>query len=271
MKTDRGDSSAATDGDAPGPPVFFVHIMKSGGTTVTRHLRETYPLDEIYPAAALDLRHTDDGLDLQHHLSVPYLQALSPERRSRISVYIGHFPFVAAELLGIDVRTATVLRDPVERTISLLRQLTRTQPWEAAPDDRRPLALRPLEEIYEHPMVFEPLVLNHQTKIFSMTAADDPQTYTDVIDIDDDRLVVAKVNLTRIDVLGTMDRFDAFLDDAERAFGWTIVRGARKNVTPPEDRSEVAPALRARIARDNAIDVDLYEHARALLARRTDR
>lgn len=268
MKWFRGVSGASPSPRDPPPPVFFVHVMKSGGTTVTRHLRETYALDEIYPSAALDLRYTDGDLDLQHHLSVAYLQNLSPERRARIRVYIGHFPFVAATLLGPDVRTATVLRDPVERTISLLRQLKRTQSWEEEPDERRPLARRPLEEIYEHPLVFGPLIHDHQTKIFSMTLADEPRSYTDVMHVDASRLALAKATLESVSVLGTMEHFDDFLDDAAGTFGWQIVRGARKNVTPEQDHAPVDPTFRARIARDNAIDIELYEHARSLVAAR---
>ena len=261
---------SATEGpEGLPPPVFFVHVMKSGGTTITRHLRETYELDQIYPSSALDLRYTDAGLDLDHHLSLPYLQNLSAERRARIRVYIGHFPYVARDLLDPQLLAATVLREPVERTISLLRQLTRTQPWEDEPGERRPLATMPLEEIYEHPLVFGPLIHDHQTKIFSMTAADDPQNYTDPIDVDARRLELAKANLADVDVLGTMERFDDFLDEVEARFGWQIVRGARKNVTPDAELTPIDPSLRRRIAEDNAIDLELYEHARALVASRS--
>lgn len=248
--------------------MFFVHVMKAGGTTITRHLRETYALDEIYPRGTLDLQYVDGALDLEHHLSIPYLQSLPDDRRRRIRAYIGHFPLVARDLLDPTLPVATVLRDPVDRTLSLLRQLKRAQPWEDAPGERRPLATRPLEEIYEHPLVFAPLVHEHQTKIFSMTPADEPRSYTDVIEVDDRRLALAKANLESIDVLGTMERFDELLDDVEAAFGWQIVRGARKNVTPEEDVTPVAPAFRRRIAEDNALDMELYEHARTLIAQR---
>lgn len=253
---------------ASSPPVFFVHVMKSGGTTIMRTLRETYELDEIYPSAALDLAYEDGDLDIEHHLSVPYLQTLSPERRRRIRVYIGHFPYVARELLGGTMRVATVMRDPVERTLSLLRQMKRTQPWEDEPDERRPLATRPLEEIYEHPRVFGPLIHDHQTKIFSMTPSDNPRTYMDEIDVDDTRLVLAKANLAKIDILGVMEQFDDFLDAVETGFGWRIVRGARKNATPLADLTPVDPAFRRRIAEDNAIDVELYGHAKRIVEQR---
>jgi hypothetical protein len=245
--------------------------MKTGGTTITRNLRETFALEQIYPSAAHDLAYAEDGeLDLEHHVSVPYLRALPAERREVIRVYIGHFPYVVRELLGFEVLAATLLRDPVERTISLLRQLKRTQPWEAA-GDRRPLAELPLEAVYEHPQVFAPLIHDHQTKIFSMTPADDPQAFTDPIEVDRARLERAKANLAEVEVLGTMERFDEFVAETHARFGWQVVRGARKNVTPDADRTPVDPALRRRIAADNALDLELYAHAQGLVEARSGR
>jgi hypothetical protein len=258
----------STPAPPPAPPVLFIHVMKTGGTTVMRNLRETYELDEIYPYRKLDIRYDEGEVDIRHHLSVPYLVALPPERRRSIKVYIGHFPFVVRDLMGIEVQTATILRDPVERTLSLLRQFRRKQPWEEDVRDRRPLAARTLEEMYDHPLAFGPLIHNHQTKIFSMTAADHPQTYMDVIDIDQDRLELAKANLEQIDVLGIIEQYDQFLDEVEERFGWQIVRGVRKNVTPDSELAPVDPDLRRRIEIDNAIDIELYEHAKSLVASR---
>ena len=54
----------ATPNDAlPEPPVFFVHVMKTGGTTLFRHLRENYPLDELYPYSKLDIRYEGERLE----------------------------------------------------------------------------------------------------------------------------------------------------------------------------------------------------------------
>ena len=251
-----------------GPPVLFVHIMKTAGTTVVRNLRETYALDEIYPSGRLDLQHDASGeLDLEHHLSVPYLLGLPAERRRRIRVYIGHFPYVVRELLGIELRAATVLRDPVERTLSLLHQLQRAQPWEGV--GPRPAAGRSLEDLYEDPEVFGPLILDHQTKVLSMTPADEPRTYKDLVQIDEARLARAKAALAEMDVVGTTEAFPAFLAATEAQFGWRVVQGARKNVTPDEDRVPVDGAFRRRIARDNAIDVELHAHAARLVAQRS--
>lgn len=269
MRRFRAASAPVEDTTAP-PPVLFVHVMKTGGTSVRRTLRETYRLDEVYPYAPLDLRHDEAGrLDLVHHVSLPYVGSLAPARRAGIRVYIGHFPYVVRALLGVEVQVATLLRDPVERTISLLHQLQRAQPWEEA-DGPRPLAGRPLEEVYERPDVFGPLVQDHQTKVFSMTLADEPHSYLDLVDVDRARLAVAKAALEEIEVLGTMEHFEDFMVEASTRFGWNRVAGARKNATDTEEPSGDA-ALRRRIAADNALDMELYDHARSLVAGRRRR
>jgi len=261
----RGEAEPAST------PVLFIHVMKTGGTSVMRSLRETFALDEIYPYRALDIRYDEERLDIQHHLSVPYLLALPEERRERIRVYTGHYPYVVRELLGIELQAITILRDPMERTLSLLRQFRRKSPWMGEPGLGSPLVASTLEEVYDEPMVFGPLIHNHQTKIFSMTPADEPQTYMDMLDVDRARLERAKVNLAEVEVVGLIERYDDFLDEVGERYGWTIVRGARKNVTPESELLPVDPALRRRITEDNAFDVELYEYAKELVELRLGR
>jgi len=247
------------------PPVFFVHVMKTGGTTLFRHLRENYALDELYPSRELDIRFDGPRLDIRHHFSVSYLLGIPEERRRRIRVYTGHFPYVARELLGGDFVTVTILRDPIERTISLLRQFRRTVPWVDDPDRPRPMASRSLEEVYAHPPVFDQLVHNHQTKIFSMRESDQPESYMDVIDVDEARLALAKANLAKVDIVGLTERYGEFLDDISARFGWEVERDARSNATPASEILSVSESLRRQIAEDNAIDVEFYEYATRLV------
>lgn len=258
---------------APEPqarPIFFIHVMKTGGTTVFRNLRANYELDQLYPYRHLDIQFEGEKVDVQHHLSVPYLVGLAPERHERIRVYTGHFPLVAAELLGRPLTTITLLRDPVERTISLLRQFMRKAPW-LDPTPGLTLESSSLEEIYEQPIVFEPLIHNHQTKIFSMQVSDSPKSYMDVVDVDRSRLALAKENLAAIDVVGLTECYGEFLDELRTRFGWEVERDARANATPAGEMQPVSEALRRRIANDNAIDLELYEFAQELQRKRQGR
>src|SRR5262249_42701722 len=159
--------------DVPHPRYFFVHVMKTAGRTLLRHFRGNFELDEIYPYGKLDIRYDGDRVDIRHHLEVACLLRLPEERVRRIRVYGGHYPYVASELLGGEFIRMTILRDPVARTISLLRQFRRKAPW-ADPNLRHsaPGEGLTLEQVYDNELVYEPLVLNHQTKIFSMTTED---------------------------------------------------------------------------------------------------
>ena len=118
----------------------------------------------------------------------------------------------------------TILRDPVERIISLLQQLRRGAAWRD-PSRPAPMATLALEEIYEKPDVYETLAHNHQTKLFSLTPDDAPTGYMQVVNVDDAWLAVAKQNLARVDVVGLTERYDQFLQEVVRRLGWRVRSG----------------------------------------------
>jgi hypothetical protein len=125
-----------------------------------------------------------------------------------------------------------------------------------------------LEQVYEDPKVFEPLIHNHQTKIFAMNPTDRLGTYMDVIHIDEARLDAAKANLAKVDVIGITENYGDFLHELTDRYGWRIQFGLRKNVTPAEEVEPVSGSFRSRIADDNAIDIEFYEYATDLIESR---
>jgi hypothetical protein len=232
---------------------FFIHVMRTGGTTFEQQLRRSFPRAQVYPDPDLDF----PGGDIMHHLQVSYLLGLPADRLDAIRLFYGHFPYVVTEMLGGDLVTFTVLRDPVDRTISLLRVMR---------EQRAAWHELTLEQIYDDANMFPRLVHNHQTKLYSITREDDPQSYRDEIDVDAARLELAKRNLARVEVIGLTERYGEFLDTLRGRFGWQLSEQARLNAAggPPEEPG----ALRRRIAADNAIDIEFYEYARELHAAR---
>ena len=230
---------------SPDSRFFFIHIMKTAGASFRQHAYANFRPGEVYPARELDA-------DLQlANWSISYVTNLPVERRARTRVYTGHFPFATVELMGLDLITLTILRDPVDRTISRLRQ---RQHYD---DQSRSLRL---EEIYEDPFFFPTHIHNHQAKIFAMTSQDRLESFMDVIDVDERRLGIAKSNLEQVDVLGLQERFPEFLEEVEQRYGWHF-RALRHGHGVPPATSEIPRSFRRRISEDNAADVAFYEHA----------
>jgi len=227
---------------------FFVHVLKAAGTTLLIRFRRQFGEAGVYPNS------TDgDPVNVAPQLVVEQLQKRWPERRHEARIIAGHFPLCTAELLGDPFTTLSVVREPVERTLSYLRH-HRT----LTPADRD----LPLEAIYEDPHRFDTLVHNHMVKMFSLSTEEMTGGALTVVEGGPERLARAKAGLESIDVLGTQEHFDEFCRHLTDRFGWDLGKPLTANRT---ERFEVPESFRRRIAEDNADDVELYEHALELV------
>jgi hypothetical protein len=230
---------------------FFLHVMKTGGTTFVQHLEHNFAATEIYPRA-----ERGPGRRREYSM-IDDLRQVAATRPGSVRMYSGHFPYVASVIVGADV-TLTVLRDPIDRTVSMLRHVKRfTEEHQDAP----------LEAIYEDAWVFPLYIHNYQAKLFAMTLDDKLESHLDVLDIDAERLAIAKENLEQVDVVGLTEEYPEFVRAVHDRFGWEVRTVSDLNVSDVVDR-DVSPAFRRRIAADNAADMEFYEHARSLSERR---
>jgi len=222
---------------------FFVHMHKTAGTALYQRLHGHFPPEAIYPTRVEQKAH-------KASLHVDLLRRTFGERGSELRVIAGHFPLCATELLGVPFTAITVLRDPVERTLSSLRDMREREPVFQG---------QALEQIYEDPIRFQCLIHNHMVKMLSIR----PEEMTDgaltVLDLDGTHLERAKRSLEdRIDVWGVQEHFEELCDELTRRFGWNLGAPRFANRTKPFD---VTDDFRERIARDNALDVELYRYA----------
>ncbi len=222
---------------------FFVHLQKTAGTTLFRRLKQQFGADAVYPMPQYQ------G-NIEATLDVNLLVERFAKHRADIRVVTGHFPLCTTELLGADFTTFTLLREPVERTLSFLRHQR-----EVAPE----FADATLEEIYERPLMRDGLVRNHMVRMLSLEVGEMTDGALTEVAVDDARLDRAKHNLAeRIDVMGIQEQFDAFCDLLTMRFGWDLGRAHVANRTNPFAASD---ALREQIAHDNAFDIALYDFA----------
>ncbi len=148
---DQIDSSARTR-------IFFLHVMKTGGTTLTKQFWRQFAPERIY--GGYGSAEDNHIIYIYRYLNPRPLAQLGPETIARFEAFGGHYPYAARSLMGDPLLTLTVMRDPVDRVISFLKHAQRYQP------EHRDLTL---EEIYEDHWYFTRFFDNHEVKLFSMT------------------------------------------------------------------------------------------------------
>ncbi|WP_261503040.1 sulfotransferase family protein, partial [Burkholderia multivorans] len=82
-------------------PVYFLHIPKTGGSSLISFLEDQFDRDEVCPAQVLD-----------------ELFALPKEAVDRYKLFRGHHWYGIEAFVGRRLTHITMLREPVQRTVS---------------------------------------------------------------------------------------------------------------------------------------------------------
>lgn len=221
---------------------FFLHLQKTGGSALKMRLRHHFGERAVYPCA-------DDGELPDVVIRPGQLIDRVAVRGDEIRVITGHFPLATVELLPGEYRTFTLLREPVERTLSFLRHQVRVSNTTTTD----------LVELYEDPFRYH-MIHNHMTKMLAL----DAQTtlaggaILANVEMTEEHLEIARKKLAGLDVVGVQEHHNEFVAELERKFGWDLGPHRTANRTQAEP---VDPAFRERIAKDNALDVALYDYA----------
>jgi hypothetical protein len=237
-----------------GPRFFVAHMQKTAGTALRDRLRATFPDEQIYP-------NRSDGPDPRISvISVAHLRARWAARGGQIRLLTGHFPVRTVELLDAPFVTMTILRHPVERTLSFLRH-------QAERRQRGAKEETPLVEIYDDPFRFKHMIQNHMIRTLSLSPDEmlDHDGVLTPIPYTPQRLERAKEALAGVDLFGLQEHFDDFCDELADRYGLEVDESVRSNTT---ELAEVPDGLADRIAEDNALDMELYEYACALYRER---
>lgn len=233
---------------------FFIHIQKTAGTSLRRHMLANFDRLEIYPVPQANKLKT-----LAAYLQGHALVDLPASEQEKYRLFHGHMPFTVSQRLSLaqPPATLTLLREPVARTLSVLGQKKLHRPE---------FAEASLEEIYENSDIFTGEILNHQAKIFAVPDDHDMLSGFGAFPVGPAELETAKRNLEKVDVVGLQSDMGAFIAELEQKFGWKILaEDVKENVGSAPD---VSQSFLERIEEDNALDIEFYRFAEALVASR---
>ena len=234
------------------PVTIFLHVPRTAGSTLARIIERRYPRDGI-----LHLYESDFGEELM---------SISPELRDRLRVVMGHFYFGAHNFLDRRARYITLIRDPVERTISHYHYARRS-PLHHFHDAARELELGEFVDHCARESRATGIALgfcsdNDQTRQLAGKGGI-PKLRTNAQEM----LMTAKRNLAEhFAVVGVTEKFDRSLLLMKRRLGWGRTLYVSRNVNP--DRAARKPIDQETlevIRAVNQLDLELYRYAESRL------
>ena len=222
--------------------LIFIHLYKTGGTTLNRIIEWEYKLSRICSVEPTWWRW-----------SYQRIMRWSPARLAGMDVLKGHMPFGLHNSIPRPANYVTVLREPVERAISDYYFARRFKPHM---HHRAALQLT-LEEYF-----LEKHEHNLQSRI--LAGPNSHELFPTVCD--SATLTVAKENLARhFIVVGLTERFDETLALLKVALGWKVKRYRSFRVAGNRiSKQLVAPATLALIREKERFDLALYSYGSSL-------
>lgn len=215
--------------------LIFLHIPKTGGMTLSAIVARQFPHAAVYQ------------INGPLGTSREALYSLSEEQRRQIQCLSGHVPFGLHVCLPHPAIYVTLLRNPVERILSIYYYARRRPEW-----GLHKQILDNQWSLYDF-VVSEVAMEFHNQQTRMLSGADEPDNTPDALE-------KAKKNLAEHFALaGLTERFDESVLLCRKLFGWRNVFYYKKNVNRHRpQRGEIPRTTIAMIEEKNALDLALY-------------
>ncbi len=229
--------------------LIYLHIPKTGGTTLTIMISQQYRLRQIHTAY---VARPDQVVEDFHRKSrVPL---------DNIKVFRGHMLFGLHQLLSVPCTYLTILRNPIERVISLYHWILSGDPDHYLHGEVLSKKIG-LKEFIAQGLTKE--MDNSQTRFISGITAPFGRLPAEALE-------VAKDNLRdHFALAGLTEQFDEMMVILQKTFGWKqpFYRKVRVAQNRP-DAEDISEETMDVIKEYNQLDFALYEYARDLFEQR---
>ena len=218
--------------------MLVIHIAKTAGTSLRRMLQDEYGPRLVYPGDFYLSQLPNGWYPLGSEMLRDYAK-IPPHK-----VLVGHFTAAMADMLPCRYQTTTFLREPMQRSLSMLGQFSR-------------MLEVPVPALLEDAQFMNDNIANFQTRILGADGVCDPHK---VGTVDDAVLARAVARLQTLDFVGLTERFPESCAAFDARFHTDISQLIRREfVHRPEgcELSEFIPRIEPFIERDRV----LYEKA----------
>lgn len=227
-----------------GETVIFLHIPKTGGTTLHHILDECYPRHQI-----CSFEDANRGTQIEN------FKNLAPEKREAYRLIEGHLSFGFHRYVPGPSTYITFLREPIARALSFYH-------YAKSQRDHYLYALLNDDQANLKTVLSQQNATNHEffNLQTSMIAGDE---WVDAArPADRAALERAKQNLRdHFRFAGLTEDFDASLRRLSRDFGWKVGSYRKRNVTRRKPDTEIDAETRELLREANALDIELYQFA----------